>query len=86
MYIVKHRKIFYTISGILVLSSILALLFWGLRPSIDFAGGSLLDVSFSGAKPAAAEVNGILNNLNFKDASVRSSGNGYIIRLQEISN
>ncbi|MFH0804135.1 MAG: protein translocase subunit SecF [Candidatus Zambryskibacteria bacterium] len=85
MFIVKHRKIFYTISSILVLSSIFAIIFWGLKPSIDFAGGSLLDVSYSETKPTPEEVKGVLNNLNFKDASVRSSGEGFFIRLKEIS-
>ncbi len=85
MYIVKHRKIFYIISSVLVLSSIFAIVFWGLKPSIDFAGGSLLDISFDQNKPTSEEVGKVLNNLNFKDASVRSSGEGFILRLKEIS-
>jgi preprotein translocase subunit SecF len=85
MFIVKHRKIFYSISIILVVGSILSILFWGLQPSIDFVGGSLLDVSFSGSKPTADEVSKVLNGLDFKDASVRSSGEGFIVRLKEIS-
>jgi preprotein translocase subunit SecF len=85
MYIVKHRKIFYTISTILVVASIIAISLWGLKPSIDFIGGSLLDVSFSGSKPSAEEVSGVLNKLGFGDASVRSSGEGFILRLKEIS-
>lgn len=85
MFIVNHRKIFYSISIILLAVSVFSILFFGLRPSIDFTGGSLLDVSFSGGKPTAEEVGGVLNNLNFKDASVRSSGEGFILRLKEIS-
>lgn len=85
MYIVKHKGIFYTISSVLILSSIFAVLFWGLRPSIDFVGGSLLDVTFSGDKPTSEEVSKVLNDLNFKDASVRSSGEGFILRLKEIT-
>jgi preprotein translocase subunit SecF len=60
-------------------------LIFGLRPGIDFTGGSLLDVSFGGGKPTADEVSKVLNSLNFKDASIRSSGEGFIIRLKEIS-
>ena len=48
MFIVKHRKIFYIIVSVLVLSSILAVAFWGLKPSIDFVGGSLLVCYFVG--------------------------------------
>ena len=85
MFIVKHRKIFYSISAILVAASIFAVLFWGLRPSIDFTGGSLLDVAFTGEKPTAMEVNEVLNKLDFGDVSVRTSGEGFILRLKEIT-
>jgi len=85
MKIVKYRKIFYTISTVLILISIFSIFFWGLNPSIDFVGGSLLDVTFSGQRPSDEEVHKVLNELNFKDASIRSSGEGYIIRLKEIS-
>ena len=84
MLIVKYRKIFYSLSAILVVGAIFSILFWGLRPSIDFTGGSLLDVAFYENKPTADEVSGVLNNLNFKDASIRSSNEGFIIRLKEI--
>lgn len=65
--------------------AIFSITFWGLRLGIDFTGGSLLDVSFGGSKPTTEEVNKVLNNLDFKDASIRSSGGGFIIRLKEIS-
>jgi preprotein translocase subunit SecF len=91
MQIVKNRKIFYIISGTLIAVSIIAISFWGLRPSIDFVGGSLLDVSFpsaqagAGGKPSIGEVGSVLTKLNFSDSSVRPSGDGFIIRLKEIS-
>ncbi|MEK7116809.1 MAG: protein translocase subunit SecF [Patescibacteria group bacterium] len=85
MIIVKYRKIFYIFSVILLAVSIFSIFFWGLKPSVDFSGGSLIDVSFNDSKPTADEVNEILSKLNFKDASVRSSGEGFIIRTKEIS-
>lgn len=85
MYIIKHRKIFYSLSVVLIAVSVFAIFFWGLKPSVDFTGGSLLDISFGGEKPTAEEVRAILNSLNFKDASVRSSGEGFILRLREIT-
>lgn len=85
MFIVKHRKIFYSISIALLFVSIFSIVFWGLKPSIDFVGGSLLDVSFAGNKPTTEEVGKVLNDLNFKDASVRVSGEGFFIRTKEIS-
>jgi len=85
MFIVKYKKIFYSISAVLVLGSVFSILFWGLRPGIDFSGGSLLNVSFSEDRPSTEEVKQVLNNLNFKDVSVRSSSEGFILRLKEIS-
>jgi preprotein translocase subunit SecF len=85
MFIVNHRRIFYSISIVLLAVSAFSILFFGLKPSIDFTGGSLLDVSFTGERPTAEEVSEVLSSLNFKDASVRSSGEGFIIRLKEIS-
>jgi preprotein translocase subunit SecF len=85
MKIVQHRKIFYTISVILIACSLLSFFFWGLKPSIDFTGGSLLQVSFSGNKPTADEVRAVLARLGFGDSSVRSSEGGFILRTKEIS-
>ncbi|MBI5079129.1 protein translocase subunit SecF, partial [Candidatus Wolfebacteria bacterium] len=44
MSIIKYRAIFLSISGILVLASIAAILFFGLKPGIDFAGGTLWQI------------------------------------------
>ena len=44
--IIKYRKIWLSLSGVLVVASILALFTWGLNFGIDFTGGSLLEVEF----------------------------------------
>jgi len=41
----KFRNLYFLISGIFLLASILSLIFWGLRPAIDFTGGALLEVT-----------------------------------------
>jgi preprotein translocase subunit SecF len=85
MFIVKYRKIFYTLSIILLVASIGSIFFWGLKPGIDFTGGSLLDVSFSGDSPSSSQVKNVLNGLGFSDASVRQSGEGFFITLKQIN-
>ncbi|MBD3300590.1 MAG: protein translocase subunit SecF, partial [Candidatus Moranbacteria bacterium] len=42
MKVIKNRKIWYLFSGFLVISSLLALIAFGLNFGIDFTGGSLL--------------------------------------------
>lgn len=44
-----------------------------------------MDLSFGDNLPTTKEISESLTELGFKDASVRSSGNGFIIRLKEIS-
>lgn len=54
--ITQNRKAFYLVSVVLVLASLASWIFWGLKPGIDFTGGSLLEVEFAGPRPSAAEL------------------------------
>jgi len=56
MFIVNNRKIFFTLSGLLVLGSILAMIFFGFNFGIDFKGGSILEVSYPNGRPAIETV------------------------------
>lgn len=85
MFIVTNRTVFYIFSGILVAASIAALAFWGLQPSIDFKGGSLLEVTYPDGRPAKIEIEKALEPLKVS-ASVRPAGEkGYIIRMKDLS-
>lgn len=54
--ITKHRRTYYVISAVLTGLSLAAWLVWGLKPGIDFTGGSLLELGFTGGRPAVEEV------------------------------
>jgi preprotein translocase subunit SecF len=43
----KYKSLYFVISAILLVPGIIALAIWGLRPAIDFTGGTLLEVSVS---------------------------------------
>ncbi len=47
MNIISHRKIFFSISGILVLAAIAAILVFGFQPGIDFNGGTLWQIQLT---------------------------------------
>lgn len=49
MFIVKHRKIFYSISAILIAFSIFSIMHWGLNFGIDFKGGSIIEIDYGTA-------------------------------------
>jgi hypothetical protein len=95
MWIVKNRKIFYIFSGIMIALSIVAVSIWGLKGSIDFKGGSLLEITYNlknvsaddGFKlPTAQEITDKLETLKLGEISVRTSGeSGYIIRTLTLS-
>lgn len=58
MCIISNRKIWFSFSGLLVVLSVLALIIWGIRPGIDFTGGSLLEVRFpNNTLPLGSELN-----------------------------
>ena len=86
MKIVKYRKIFYILSTILVVASTASIAIWGLNLGIDFKGGSLLEISYTGVRPDVSVVKDALKNLSLGDFSVRTTRDtGYIVRAREIS-
>jgi preprotein translocase subunit SecF len=80
------RKVSYTISAVLVLSSILALFIWGLKFGIDFTGGSLLEVEFVGARPEQGALVDAINTAGIHGVTVQPTGDrGAIIRLPDLN-
>jgi preprotein translocase subunit SecF len=84
MWVVNNRKIFYTISGILVAASLLSVIFWGLKPGIDFTGGTLIEVSYPSGRPDQSKLASNLVSID-PTASIRPTGtDGYIVRMKAI--
>lgn len=85
MNIIRHRYIFFSFSGILVLASIAALAVWGLRLGIDFTGGSLLEAEFSDARPPAEEIRAALEPLALGNVVAQPTGErGIILRFRDV--
>ena len=85
MWIINNRKIFYVISIILIVASFAALVFWGLKPGIDFTGGTLIEVSYPDGRPDQADITSILKDLD-SSVSARPAGeDSYIIRMKAIN-
>lgn len=82
MFIVKHRAVWYSISGVLIAASLAAVVVWGLKFGIDFTGGSLMEVQYSAADMRSHDsVAQSLEELGVRGASVRPTGEtGYLIR------
>ena len=82
MGIVRYRKWFFLVSGLLVLASVVTL-FWppALKPGIDFSGGAALTVDFE--QPlTGAQVSAALDRIGHPEAIVQGGGgNRFFIRL-----
>ncbi|MCF7906897.1 protein translocase subunit SecF [Patescibacteria group bacterium] len=82
---IAHGKKFLALSGILILVSVLALSFWGLKMGIDFEGGAISQVKFLEERPSNVEIVQKLDSLELGDVSVRLSGSSSaILRFPEI--
>ena len=86
MFIITYRKFFYAFSSVVITASVVAIALWGLKPGIDFRGGSLLEITYQKDAPTESQVHEALAHLSLGDASVRKTGElGYIIRLRELT-
>ncbi|MFA6603485.1 MAG: protein translocase subunit SecF [Patescibacteria group bacterium] len=80
--IIKYRNVWFTISVLLVIGSIAALLLFPLRYGIDFTGGSMMEVEFTAQIPQVSAISGLLNEAGYKDIVIQPLGEkGMIIRL-----
>jgi preprotein translocase subunit SecF len=86
MYIIRHRPLFFWITGLLLAGAVGAILVWGLPLGIDFTGGSLMQISYSGSHPVLADVQKEISTIPLGTVSVRAYGdNGVSIRTRTMS-
>lgn len=89
MNLMKFRKIYFLISLTFLIPGIMSLLLFGLKPAIDFTGGSLLELHLTDQNENALQEDGFKNTLSqFYEANiVQNSGeNKIIIKGKEINN
>jgi len=65
MFIVTYRKVFYIISGLIVLGSIATIMIFGFKLGIDFTGGTIIETSYT-ERPALSDVQSAIDNAPFK--------------------
>lgn len=82
---VSRRKLFYTITGIVILISLISLLFQGFNFSIDFAGGTLIQLAFKESNVTVAEIRNVLGEMNLASSTIQSlSNNEFVIRTVQL--
>jgi preprotein translocase subunit SecF len=89
MFAITYKKLFLSISAVVILSSIIIISVLGLNLGIDFTGGSLTEVVYESI-PAKEVVEERLTDAGFVGFSVRESVDdagreAYIIRTKDLS-
>lgn len=85
MGILRLRYLWYTLSGLLMAASLLAMVVYGFRFGIDFTGGTLLEVHFTSERPTMAVVEEALQPLNLGETQIEPANDtSYIIKTQFI--
>ncbi|MBI5023275.1 MAG: protein translocase subunit SecF [Candidatus Magasanikbacteria bacterium] len=80
--LVKNQKYFLTFSGVLIVSGLLAVLIWGLKPGLDFTGGSLLEVAFQDTRPDSQAVEQKISS--DKPILIPAGENDLIIKMKAV--
>jgi preprotein translocase subunit SecF len=84
--LIKNRKIPFTISAIVFVVSLIILFTFGLKPGIDFTGGSLLEVKFTNERPTITEIQEVYSTLDFGSVVVQPSDQDkMILRMKFLS-
>lgn len=83
--IIRFRYLWYGISGVLIAGSIISLLFFGLKFGIDFTGGSLLEVAYTGERPSIERVHETLIPLELGEVVAQPTGEkGLLLRFKNV--
>lgn len=78
--ILGKRYLFFAISALLIVPGLIVMAIFGLPLSIDFEGGTMLDLSFaSGNAPSTEEVHDIYLQLGLTDPQITASSDGVLL-------
>lgn len=83
--IVGYRRVGYAISSVLVGLSLIALILWGLKFSIDFTGGSLIELRYPDGRPELSVVSDMVPKELGSVLVTPVGEDGYVLRLQTLT-
>lgn len=79
MFIVNHRPFFFWLTGAILAAAVAAIAFWGLPLSIEFTGGSLVEVRYTEGRPELSEIHTALESHELGEFSLRESGEDAVV-------
>ncbi|MDD2401178.1 MAG: protein translocase subunit SecF [Clostridia bacterium] len=84
MEFIRNRKIWYALSLIVILASLVSLFVQGLNFGIDFTGGTLFHLKFEKVDITSAELRTALEGFDLGKSSIQESDGSYIIKTVEM--
>lgn len=82
----KHKKVYFIFSGILITASLACLFVFGLKPGIDFTGGSILEVEYKTERPSSQTIKNSLADFNLDEIYLQPTDEkGMILRMKNLS-
>ncbi len=82
----KYQNYFFFIPALGTLLAVVAIALWGLQPGIDLKGGSILQVTYSEARPELAQVQEKADALNYGEIRIQPSNEkDFILRQRELT-
>lgn len=86
MFILKYKSFFLGFSVVMLSAALLVTLLFGLKPGIDFTGGSSVQVEYVGEVPLAADVQKLIKESGLGESTVQPVGvKGYTIKLKDLN-
>jgi preprotein translocase subunit SecF len=86
MHIVKHRSIYFAIIGLITIAALVSATVFGLKPSLEFTGGTLVEVRYEGERPTHEALSQNLEAAGFEGFSLRETGeNSFTLRTHNLT-
>lgn len=87
--LMKYKYLYFSFSLFLISCSLFSLFFWGLKPSIDFSGGSILEIKNEKLKinddKEKSKIEAIVKNQGIELFSLQETNEGsYLFKTKEI--
>jgi len=79
MKILKNKKIYLSISGLLVFLSIISVLWFGFNLSVDFKGGTVYEIQYKNSIPTLDQITKSLKKENVKNVTIQKKGGDFFV-------